>query len=377
MNDTVSRKEALEFLSTLHVSPLVEKTARKALNNLPSQKLQNMKEDAEFLNTHTKSIREKLELMRFQRDKQAKEVLEYKSQVTQNFPELISSTIDKISNDAIKTLQTLIGFQEPPEQSYIKSSLSSVLEEVLRSGLLGVGRKDRSWQSLLSNRLEVAPNLPEGITHFKDVFELIENKARLFPFFIKNDMRVSVSEAQTAIAQCEAVARLCSPTVIVTVNTGGGILGNYISERLRISNQRVISAKTYNNNPEVRINTNSIKINKNSRILIVDDIARTGRTMRSVYDDLRTKHPQTMIRCLTLVAHYDNSGESLKGINKYSSCFTSSEKVELPWSNSGQLVHRDGVFIIGKGQKTIAITDNEADLSFQEVNKKTSTAQNC
>lgn len=370
MSNTVSKKQAKEIIDSLHLSPLAKKSARKALDDASSQKLQEVQQEVDYLNSHTKGIREQLELMRKNNEKQQVTPVENPT-LPQYLPNLISSTFDRVSKDTIRVLEALIGLKLSSSQASLVATLNDIVQAILKSDPKQQSAINPNRLQLLFERLEVEKGIYEEFSHTYDVHDLIENKSRLFPVFIKDNNLVSVAEAQTAIAQCEAIARSSNPTVLVTVNSGGGILGDYISNRLRIGKQRVIAARTTKKSPDVHFTANSIRINKNSRILIVDDIARTGNTLRFVYNELKSKYPQTLISCMTLVAHHTNFGQNLGEIKKYSACFTSSEQVKLPWANSGKLVHRNGMYIIGSGHKTIAITDNEAKLAYQEVNAKT------
>jgi len=275
------------------------------------------------------------------------------------------SLISKLSKDVVESLAAAGAVTNPSVIKFLTFALKDILLELVSPGFLSKALSANSRQ-LGTDNLFGSPLTKNNAFAEDHVFELIENREGLKPTHLKNEKRISVPEAQTAMAKCEAVTRIWNPTVIVSVNAGGDIVGNYLRHRIGLDRDRLLQAKLTKKAGSLRIAITR-KIQRNSRILVVDDVIRSGTTMRSVYGHLRTEFPHTPIQCVTLVASEQAMESKAWDIPCYSSNYTTSLAVSFPWETHGEVLLNDGIYVIGRGKNSIAMTENEAELSYREV----------
>ena len=376
MNKHLSDNEINALLSDVALSPFVAKAAREALRSMDVEKVKSLKADIALVSRRSQSVRAELKRLR---ETQSQVSMKRKSETQSQVSTKRKSSIEQleiqlqkafagISYNFAAEFAATLRVSNPGLSAYFGSFIREVIlrvsREVMRPAML---KKIVASSNFSTNQYTDRPILLEGPTESDpDVFALIENRSGLTPFSCKKPSLLSVPEAHEAIAKCEAVTRLWSPTFIVAINAGGGIIGDYLGYRLRMDKKRVLKV-TLDKKAEGPTFSNHPRFQSNSRVLIVDDIARSGRTVKTIYRFLKKSFPKTSMQCVTLAAMHSGSSGVVGEVPWYSACYTSDANVALPWETHGELLFKNGVYIIGAGDNTIAITNNEANLAYKEV----------
>lgn len=92
------------------------------------------------------------------------------------------------------------------------------------------------------------------------------------------------------------------PDYIIGITTGGLIPLYFLTKKLKIKNILTISAKSYNKDKQEKVEITYLpEIDlKNKKILLVDEVAETGSSLRSVFEVVINKYQPMEIKTATL-----------------------------------------------------------------------------
>lgn len=127
------------------------------------------------------------------------------------------------------------------------------------------------------------------------------------------------------------------------INKGGAFLANYLAHRIGLHEKYLVKCDYRREYDKIYCEERET----DGTIVIIDDVTRTGKTLRKVKDYLQNRHPKSNIFSIVLVMSckekqdYNDAYE----VVDYSPWITSHQTVSLPWSkNSSDLLDSEEYF---------------------------------
>ena len=154
-----------------------------------------------------------------------------------------------------------------------------------------------------------------------------------FPHIVRKSS-LSGEEATLGVHALSSYALEVNPDFIVGLNRGGILLGAYISLAIKLPSRylkRCLITKK-----ELKCMTEDLK----GRVLVVDDIVRTGFTMSSAIQEIKSNENVKDIIPIALAASIDKSTKSLPK-DLYTTFLTHNNKLLLPWSTHENIDSED------------------------------------
>lgn len=134
----------------------------------------------------------------------------------------------------------------------------------------------------------------------------------------------------TAIFKLSTYVAAIKPDYVVGINTGGTMVGAWVCLATGIHNENFIKCLVTHVDNEYKAECHEKNIR--GRVLVIDDILRTGQTFEAATAYLNSNKNITEIYCAALIASIDNDKKSkLKRLDFYS-YLTTNDRTYLPWS---------------------------------------------
>ncbi len=249
----------------------------------------------------------------------------------------IKTTLSEYFYPLTKFIEYLIVFFSPmsKKNQAVETNLKlKALEEQVR--LLGV-EMDRRFASLSRSqrpRIRRSQLMPEG--HKLEKSANIEPQATPFLTKAMTGEKLSVTASDMGMASIEMIFRAIQAAnqrpYIFAVNKGGALLSTYFAHKLQLHEKYLIKCD-YRTDIE-RPYCHDIRDSIDGPIVIIDDIARSGKTISEVYKYLRGLYPKNTFYMFTLVKYNEAKFEG--GLNVFSPWVSETAKVTFPWSHKNR-----------------------------------------
>jgi hypoxanthine phosphoribosyltransferase len=204
-----------------------------------------------------------------------------------------------------------------------KAMLKSINEELVNT------RQLISRQHINSSALE---DLSYSVT--SPIANLVNKTWGLETRELTHGGELSHTAAEIGMAYIEFLLKRITATQKATphlfgMNKGGAFLANYLAHRMNLDQKYLVKfditkfEKIMCENREV-----------NGPIVIIDDVTRTGSTLKSAKEYLKNKYPKSKVYTFVLVSVRSEVDENTSALVDYAPWFTKSSKVTLPWSKN-------------------------------------------
>ncbi len=233
------------------------------------------------------------------------------------------------------------------EKKIIKNSIAEFFSPLIKINELS----NLIFSSIYSKKHTTSKTPPSNL-HQKDFFtyedntfpissrieKLIGNKLKLLSVSLYHDNTITSSAAEFGLASIEVALRSIAknydtPPHLFGINRGGAFLVSYLAHRLDI-HEKFLVKYDYRVDYEKKIYEER-KIN--GPVVIIDDVSRTGKTIKVVKEHLAEKYPDSEIYTLTLARVVNDFSSHKLSINfdiiDYSPLITRDKDVTLPWSS--------------------------------------------
>jgi hypoxanthine phosphoribosyltransferase len=154
------------------------------------------------------------------------------------------------------------------------------------------------------------------------------------PMEVQSDGVISSSSIFLGVVHLEIFARKQKPDFIIGVNRGGWLLSTYLAQRLNINSSslfRFDSDRTsFFDNIDALSNYSEVYHNRKPRILLVDDIVRTGHSIHTAIEYIQGKLPSWDLSVMALII----CGKENDAKISYNPYWTQNRDIQLPWSSA-------------------------------------------
>lgn len=209
-------------------------------------------------------------------------------------------------------------------------------------GLIYLTLRNLSSRSVAAGAQTTAFDVDNSGSYRRRLIELLTTTGELSPTHLSG-LKLTSTAASLGFANLELIARQImenssEPPYLYGVNRGGSLLANLLSQRLGLSQKHLVRCDYRRDwdrvicepRPGVR------------RIIVIDDVVRTGDTIRRVKEYLLQLNPNAVIHSIALVvvAPDENEGSAREVID-YAAWISPFRGIGLPWSNSEEEDPRD------------------------------------
>lgn len=187
-----------------------------------------------------------------------------------------------------------------------------------------------------------------------------------------DDGIASPSDVHLAFGALELATRKVAPDVIVALNKGGRIVGEYLNRRLGDPDLSVLAVEISKHDDLSRL-TDNLKLGlspQTKKVMIVDDISRSGETITRAIQRLKVAQPNVEISTATLVCS-QASLANLTNAELICPLLVPIADVRLPYDSHGAFSFENDVNVFGSPGNNISFTDHEAELYFKEAKRET------
>jgi hypoxanthine phosphoribosyltransferase len=146
---------------------------------------------------------------------------------------------------------------------------------------------------------------------------------------VQSDGVLSTSSTVIGVIKLELFARRIKPDYIVGVNRGGWLLSTYLAHRLNIGRDNLLR---FDADRDCIIDTelsHNINDADEMNLLLVDDISRTGESIKKAISYLKNKFILGKINIAVLVVCGRKADKSID----YNPYWTRDKDIQLPWSS--------------------------------------------
>lgn len=197
-------------------------------------------------------------------------------------------------------------------------------------------RNKNSGEAMLDNTLSFVDNF---------VSKTVRKKSELLPKRLVGGKALTHTASHIAMSNIEYLTKIISShhldetPYLFGVNKGGSLIANYVAHRLGLHETYLVKCDW---DPETQVRNFEEKEIRGP-IIILDDVSRSGKTIKTVRSILESKYPESSIYCMVLVMTTSGGEESVsEGANRmidYAAWYTSQSFIRLPWSlNSENLL---------------------------------------
>ena len=207
----------------------------------------------------------------------------------------------------------------------------------------------------------------------EDKLEKIQKnlQEKLFvPQELQSDGVMPASSAFFGVVKLEAYVREINPKFLVGINRGGWLLSTYLAHRLEIERPNILR---YDSNVNKIVDVHKPLTTKNTRILLIDDISRTGDSIAKGLSYIQELFPLCKLSVAVLVVCGKNKNNP--DIN-FSSYYTNTVDIQLPWSpedrkqKARKRLAKSGqkALLVGTSKDSLTEESNILRLSLDEPN---------
>jgi hypoxanthine phosphoribosyltransferase len=151
----------------------------------------------------------------------------------------------------------------------------------------------------------------------------------------------------------EFFAKKINPKYIIGVNRGGWLLSTYLAQRLEVSRDKLLRFKSDEEDANKGEFLDEFTLRIGESILLIDDISRTGNSLKIARDRLIEKFPGIELSIAVLVVCANNK------IKKEITChpyYTTTPDIALPWSSETR--KKEARECNRSGKRSISISDD-------------------
>jgi hypoxanthine phosphoribosyltransferase len=181
---------------------------------------------------------------------------------------------------------------------------------------------------------------------------------------VESDGVLPASSTILGVISLEYHAREYDPEYIVGVNRGGWLLSTYLAHRLDISRSNLLRFDA--DRDEIIDNIDSLdcidNASKRIKVLLVDDISRTGNSVDKCIDFLKKKsssidiYVEVLVVCNRQTKQTDHK-KTDNSINYYP-YWTQNKDIQLPWSSDDR--KREARKIINSQEKVVQLGSRDS-----------------
>ncbi|WP_269582511.1 phosphoribosyltransferase family protein [Roseibium sp. Sym1] len=260
---------------------------------------------------------------------------------------LKSMQLDSVKTAISDALQ--VSFEKNVAEAFAEEFVGKVPQYTVRIA------SERFFPAYSHERLKQLPNL------FADAF-------RASKMVKLTDGVASPSDVHLAFGALEVATRQVAPDAIVALNRGGRIVGEYLGRRLGNDSCILPFNITGDDESSGGLSENfKEKVPASARkIMIVDDISRSGNTITVAAKHLQSVFPYVEISTAALVCS-SNSLQKLSSTGLFCPLQVPVSNVKLPYDSHGFFVVENDVNIFGSPGNNMSFTDHEAEYYFNEA----------
>jgi len=177
--------------------------------------------------------------------------------------------------------------------------------------------------------------IQEHLFHYttRNINTIVNEKCDLTPVNLsKKVLRLSKSNAEEGIAKIEYIlrefiSRADEAPYIFGINNGGNYMASYLASRINLHEKYIVKC-------DFRVDLDKVYSEERQDIkgpiILIDDISRTGNTMRKIMISLKHKYPLSDVFSVVLVKCTSKNDDKSDVIN-YSPYTSTSKELTFPW----------------------------------------------
>ena len=141
---------------------------------------------------------------------------------------------------------------------------------------------------------------------------------------------IDSGELRTGMRKLKEYCNDIKPDYVIGLNRGGVMIGAFLALSMEVPSEKFLRCCVIDKN-NVTADFGSEKLS--GKVVIIDDIARSGTTLDSATDHLVKLYPDVIFYPATIFSVVDENGEALSKSLAFSVFSTKNEKLTLPWSS--------------------------------------------
>jgi len=115
---------------------------------------------------------------------------------------------------------------------------------------------------------------------------------------------------------------------IFCINKGGALISTYLAHRLHLDPKYLVKCDYNKRTDKIYCEERQLS----TPIILIDDVARTGKTLSKVKKHLKIKYPNVPVFCFVLVDASGNSDETSEHVVDYAPWVTNNKDITFQWS---------------------------------------------
>jgi len=205
----------------------------------------------------------------------------------------------------------------------------------------------------------------EGIPGGGELLSLAASSDRLLPKPLEVPSQMSIMESMRALGVLESLSRSWDADTVIGINEGGTLISQYLQHRLP-SKLRESKTVTFKNDRVDLAVAEEALARSSGKVLVVDDISRTGRTLKEVHSALSSAFPKIKFECASLVSAIGGTLGSAF-LYGFAASITTDARVSLPWWTKGKLTFTGDRYFFGTTHHGIPILKFQAEAIQREL----------